>query len=293
MSLTMPASIDPGPGGTASSGRLVLCRVSGQVAQAAANDVVTPDGLRLVRAGQGGVVLGVDLGSPAGSWESDHLEPGASVTHADETAYRALQVLACVGNRATVTSGPAAGAIGTVVGKHGAVLVRFAQDQLGRIGPGDWVTIDAIGVGASLKGEPDVAVRSCSPELLEALVRPDGDRLRVEAVAIFPAEAAAAGIGMPSDHLNLDLEVGVPPLDALARELRFGDVVVLQDHDHTYGRLLRPGWIAIGVVAHGRSLGGGHGFGFVTLVTGPAERFDVAVSPEANLRRLLGIAAVR
>ena len=285
----MPAGTDPGPGLTTNAGRLLLTRVSGQITQAGANDVVGPDGVRVVRPGQGGIVLGIDLGSPAGGWESDHLEPGASISHPDEAANLALQILACVGNGVTVTSGAATGAVGTVVGKHGAVLVRFEQEDLRLMGPGDWVTIDAIGVGTALAHAPDVTVHSCSPRLLAALLRPKDDRLRVEVAAFLPAEAAAAGIGMPSDHLNLDLEVGSPPYISLAGGLRFGDVVALADHDHTYGRLLRAGWLTIGVIAHGRSGGGGHGFGFVTLVTGPAERFDVVLAPEANLRALLGI----
>jgi hypothetical protein len=289
----MPAATDPGPGPATNANRLLLTRVSGQVTQAGANDVVGPDGVRVIRPGQGGIVLGVDLGSPAGGWESDHLEPGASVSHPDETANRALQILACIGNGATVTSGAAAGAAGTVVGKHGAVLVRFEQEDLRLIAPGDWVTIDAIGVGTAIDHAPDVAVHSCSPALLAALLSPNDHRFRVEVVTLLPAEAAAAGIGMPADHLNLDLEVGSPPLASLAGALRFGDVVALADHDHTHGRFLRPGWLTIGIIAHGRSAGGGHGFGFVTVVTGPAERFDVVFAPEANLRALLGIGGRR
>ena len=284
----MPVGTDPGPGPATNASRLLLTRVSGQVTQAGANDVVGPDGIRLIRPGQGGIVLDVDLGSPAGGWESDHLEPGASLSNPDDAANRALQILACIGNRATVASGAAAGAVGTVVGKHGAVLVRFAQENLRLLAPGDWVTIDAKGVGTVVDDTPDVAVRSCSPALLTALLRPNNGRFRVEVAALLPAEAAAAGIGMPSDHLNLDLEVGSPPLASMAGGLRFGDVVALADHDHTHGRLLRPDWLTIGIIAHGRSVGGGHGFGFVTVVTGPAERFDVVFATEANLRALLG-----
>jgi uncharacterized protein DUF4438 len=269
------------------SDRLVLTRVSGPVMQAAANQIVAPDGSWQVRPGQGGVVLGVELGSRAGGWESDHLEVGASIRHPEPAADRALQVLACVGNVATTTTGPASGSTGTVVGKHGAVLVAFPPAALERLGPGDWVTVDAVGLGLRIGGEPEVAVHSCAPSLLERLVRSDGGRLAVEVVAALPAEAGAAGIGMPVDHLNLDLEVGAAPLDGLARDLRFGDVVALQDHDHRYGRQVRAGWIAIGVIAHGRSVSGGHGFGFVTLLSGPAERFTLRSSPHANLVELL------
>jgi len=265
--------------------RLVQVRLSGQVAPSAANAVVRPDGQLAVLPGQGGVVLGIGPGDPAGSWVSDHLEPGASLRHPDEAANRALQIFACLGNRATVIDGPAAGAIGRVVGKHGAVLVAFSDETLARLGPGEWVAIEARGVGLAIEDEPDVAVHSCDPGLLGLLVpgrSPDG-RLRVTAVAQLPAAAAAAGMGMPAAMFNLDLEVEAPEIAEIAAGLRFGDVVVLRDQDHRFGRQHRAGWLAIGSIAHGRSAGGGHGLGLVTLATGPADRFEVGIDPRATI----------
>lgn len=68
------------------------------------------------------------------------------------------------------------------------------------------------------------------------------------------------------------LPVDEPPVAALAADLRFGDVIAIADQDHRYLRAPRAGWVAIGVVCHGRSVGGGHGFGMVTLLSGPMER---------------------
>jgi hypothetical protein len=265
--------------------RLVPVRLAGQVVQAAANAVIRPDGRLTVLPGQGGVVLGIGPGDLAGGWVSDHLEPGASLRHPDEAANRALQTFACLGNRATVIDGPAAGAIGYVVGKHGAVITAFADAALARIAPGEWVAIEARGVGVTIDDEPDVAVHSCDPGLLELVVpgrSPDG-RLRVEAVAQLPAAAAAAGIGMPAAMFNLDLEVEPPEIAAFAAGLRFGDVVVLRDQDHRFGRQHRAGWLVLGIVAHGSSASGGHGLGMVTLVTGPADRFEVSIDSGATI----------
>jgi hypothetical protein len=265
--------------------RLVQTRLTGQIVQSEANAVARPDGRLTVLPGQGGVVLGIGPGDPAGGWVSDHLEPGASLRHPDEAANRALQIFACIGNRATVIDGPAAGAIGRVAGKHGAVLVAFSDEALARLAPGEWVAIEARGVGLAIEDEPDVAVHSCDPSVLELLVpgrSPDG-RLRVTAVAQLPAAAAAAGIGMPAAMFNLDLEVEPPEIAEIAAGLRFGDVVVLRDQDHRFGRLHRAGWLAIGSIAHGRSAGGGHGLGLVTLVTGPADRFDVGIDSRATI----------
>ena len=75
----------------------------------------------------GGVTLGVHCGDPATGYASDHLEPGASVRHRDPGANMALQFLTCVGNEVRVESGPAAGAVGHVIGQHAYVLVDFPE----------------------------------------------------------------------------------------------------------------------------------------------------------------------
>ena len=80
----------------------------------------------------GGVTLGVHCGDPATGYASDHLEPGASVRHRDPGANMALQFLTCVGNQVRVASGPAAGAIGHVIGQHAYVLVDFAEPAAAR-----------------------------------------------------------------------------------------------------------------------------------------------------------------
>jgi hypothetical protein len=269
--------------------RLVTVRVAGVVQQPFAPGSLDPDGRRRSLPGMGGVLRYPLFGAGAGGWMSDHLEIGASIVHPDAHANRALQVLSCVGNDAAVLSGPAAGSRGTVVGKHGSTMVVFDADALGQLAPGDRVAIDTLGVGLHIDDEPDVALHSCSPGALSfiAPARTADGRLAVTVVADLPPEAAGAGIGMPADHLNLDLVVEQLPPESGATSLRFGDVVALEDHDHRFGRRYRPGWITVGAICHGRSVGGGHGFGMVTLLTGPRDRIEPRVSPEANLGRLI------
>jgi hypothetical protein len=74
---------------------------------------------------------------------------------------------------------------------------------------------------------------------------------------------------------------------AAAAGLRFGDVVAVLDQDHRYGRQVREGWLVVGVIAHGHSVGGGHGLGMVSLVSGPAARFSLAESKAASLTTLV------
>ncbi|MFN8622651.1 MAG: DUF4438 domain-containing protein [Chloroflexota bacterium] len=268
---------------------LVRTRLVAPVGQASLNVVATPDGGVVGLPGQGGLVAGVGLGDRAGGWSADHLEPGASLRHPDAAADRALQVLACVGNTATVVDGPAAGARGVVYGKHGALLVAFAPDATDRLAPGERVAIDALGVGLAIDGEPEIAVHSCDPALLDALVtgRDAAGRLVVPVRAILPIEAAGAGIGMSALRFDIDVLVDEPPVAELAADLRFGDVIAIADQDHRFLRTTRPGFVAIGIVCHGRSAGGGHGFGMVTLLSGPAARFALPLDDGARLGRLV------
>jgi hypothetical protein len=269
--------------------RLVRTRVTGQIMPTAANRVVAPDGSLRTLPGQGGVVVGIAIGDRAGGWAGDHVEPGLSLGHPEDAATRALQLLSCVGNRVTMTDGPAAGARGVVVGKHGHVLVQLAAADLARVAPGEWAAVEAEGVGLRIEGEPDIVTNSCSAPLLERLIAGyDADgRLRVPVVVTLPAEAAAAGLGMAAQRFNIDVQIDQPPIAALAADLRFGDVVALLDQDHRYARRYRPGWVAIGVICHGASAGGGHGFGMITLLSAPTDRLALTNSIEARLGRLL------
>ena len=115
---------------------------------------------------------------------------------------------------------------------------------------------------------------------------PDG-RLRIPVVATLPAEAAAAGIGMDVARFNIDLQIDQPPVALPASGLRFGDLIAVLDQDHRFGRRFAPSWLVVGAIAHGHSIGGGHGLGMVSLLSGPAERIALERSPAATLHDLL------
>jgi len=68
--------------------------------------------------------------------------------------------------------------------------------------------------------------------------------------------------------------------------------VAVLDQDHRYARCYRSGWVAIGVICHGASVGGGHGFGMMTLLSAPADRLALASSTEARLGGLLALEEV-
>jgi len=269
--------------------RLVTLRVAGVVQQPSLHASVDPEGSVQSLPGMGGVLIRPNLGDPANGWMSDHLEIGASLVHPDPAADEALQSLSCVGNAATIVDGPASGATGIIVGKHGSTMVAFAPDVLARLAPGERVVIDAVGVGLRVEGETHVVLHSCSPWALGFMVpgRDGSGRLRVRVVTTLPAEAAGAGIGMPADRYNIDLQVDHLPASSGARRLRFGDLVALEDQDHRFVRRPRQGWTAVGAICHGRSVGGGHGLGMITLLTAPTERLALKVTQGANIVALV------
>ena len=263
---------------------------------------VGPDGQPFLLPGMGGVTLDVHCGDPATGYASDHLEPGASIRHRDPGANMALQFLTCVGNEVRVVSGPAAGAVGHVIGQHAYVLADFAaaegpgKSDTAAEGPGksdlttgDAVTVLAVGQGLALPDHPQVVVKNCAPGLLAAMpggTRPDG-RLEVHVAARVPAEAIGAGAGMASEYANTDLMgayAGLGPDLSLGLEgLRIGDLVALADADHRYGRGYRPGYLTIGVISTGQCMMFGHGPGPSTLLSGPASAFCLVDDVDANL----------
>lgn len=268
--------------------RLVTTRLKAQIQPGSANQCVRPDGVFNVLPGQGGVVTGIGLGDVAGKWVGDHVEPGVSLGHPDANANHAVRFLSCVGNSVEVLSGAAAGSRGIVFGKHGAVLAMFAPEVLGRVAPGDWVNIDAQGIGIADDAFPDLTFHSCSPALYAAIARKsDDNRLHIGVAAVLPSIASAAGIGMPAAMFNMDLHTSSPPIAEMAKGLRFGDLVAVMDQDHRFGRQHRKGWAMVGIISHGTSTAGGHGLGLMTLLTAPVDRLKFEISDTAQLASLL------
>lgn len=254
---------------------------------------VDPNGRPFALPGMGAVTLGVHCGDSATGHAADHLEPGASVRHRDPAANFALQYLTCVGNEVRVATGPAAGAVGHVIGQHAYVLADFPEAALQLMAPGDAVTVVAVGQGLTLTDHNDIVVKNCDPALLERMpggTDSDG-RLEVHVAAQVPAEAVGAGAGMTSEYANTDLMGAYPGLgDDLSlglESLRIGDVVCLQDTDHRFGRGYRPGFLTIGVMSTGQCTLFGHGPGPSSLMSGPAEAFSIVLDPDANLANWL------
>jgi hypothetical protein len=255
---------------------------------------VTADGAPFVSVGAGGVCYTVAVGAAAHGWAADQVEPGASIANPDAAANEALLLYACVGNRATVRTGAAAGATGVVTGKHEAfhsykhVLVHLPADALDVLVPDDRLVVTAIGRGMTVAGLPDITCHSLGPELWDAWAPEfDGGRLRVRVTRVLAPEVVGMGSGRVSGATSVALQAGA---DEALDGLRIGDLVAIRDWDATYITGYHEDRITIGVVSTGDSPVLGNGPATTILLSGPAASFEFDTDSDANLAQLLDLA---
>lgn len=247
------------------------------------------DGEPYVPAGDGGIVLGLELGDSAFGPAGDHAAPGACLMHPDTAARFALVTYACIGNQADVRTGAAAGARGRVLGKRGEagrVITGFAQADLARMRPGDEVAVRGFGQGWRPDGLPaDVTVMNLDPAALIALpVELSGTAVTAGVRATVPGKLAGNGIGRPALAWCLDLQLPAP---GGGPDLLLGDLVAVTDIDARYNMGYRRGWVTVGVVVHGASPLPGHGPGITPVLTGPA----AALRAEPDAAHHVGLTA--
>lgn len=285
---------------------LVTICVAGNIVPATAKTAtyrVGQDGGLRVLPGSGGITLSHRVGDACVGIAGDHVEPGVSLRspirgpgRLKDGPNRALNVLACVGNTARVTTGPACGARGVVTGKHGGVahvMIDFPDRVLKRLRVGDTVQVEATGQGSRLDGFADVAVMNMGPSLLARWgVVVEHRRLIVPVTHCVPASIMGSGLGRASaTHGDYDIQLFDPAVVARYRlaSLRFGDMVAIQNAEGRFGRSYRAGQVTIGIVVHSDSTVAGHGPGVTTLLAGPAKRFVLRADRDANLAAMLGL----
>lgn len=251
------------------------------------------EGIGRVPIGMSGIVYNARVGDPAYGWAGDHVEPGVSIAHPDDTVDHAMHYLACVGNEAFVASGPATGARGVVTGEHARLLIDFTPEVLELLCVGDRIVIKTAGRGLRLLDFPSVLVKKAGPNLMEAwgLRRSLGGKLQVPVVATIPAHMLGSGAELTPEFVDQDLMTG--DRDALAEhgidQLKLGDLVAVMDTDHRYGRGYRAGGVTIGLIMHGDSVMTGHGPGCQDMIVCADGVIEPVIDPGANLVALLGI----
>lgn len=253
----------------------------------------------------GGITLNLQVGDSAFGWAGDHIEPGVSCTADTHKPFEhpnvGLQMFSCAGNIATVATGDAKGAEGTVIGHHGGsehVIVDFPRDVKEKLLYSDTIIIRGIGQGLRLMDYPAISLFNLSPRLFHAMnVRELGDgTLEVPVTTIVPAVCMGSGIG--SAHVAKgDYDIMTSDPDTVREyqldKIRFGDIVALLDHDNRYGRAYRKGAISIGIVVHSDCLEAGHGPGVTTLMTCGSSLIRPIINPLANIADMFGIGTQR
>jgi hypothetical protein len=285
---------------------LVIVTVSGQIAHPVAP--LNPyrigyDGVPRVLPGTGGIVINQRIGDPCVGLAGDHVEPGVALHNNGREVIgprngpnNALLTYACVGNRATVVSGPCRGQIGLVTGKHGGVnhvLCDFPRRVLERLQIGDRIQIRSHGLGARLPSHPALVLTNCAPDLLARWgVREGGRRLIVPITHTIPAAIMGSGLGKNTAWRgDYDIQLADPAVSRQHRlgSLRFGDFVAIVGGDTRRGPSARSDRVTLGVVVHGDSTVSGHGPGVTPLVTGNRHSFRLVRDLNANLAAAYGV----
>lgn len=286
--------------------QLVISVVTGQIANPVGRTSayrIGHDGVPRVLPGTGGITLNWRIGDPCIGLAGDHVEPGCAlhnnareVVGARNGPNLGLITYACVGNRATVVAGPAAGSMGWVTGKHGGVdhvLADFPPEVLQRLRPGDAIRIVAVGLGLALVDHPDVTVLNCSPVLLARWgLHSQAGRLRVPVTHRLPAQLMGSGLGKnTAARGDYDIQLSDPQVMQRHRldTLRFGDLVCIDSSDTRHGPSVNGGRRTIGVIVHSDSTVSGHGPGVCVLLTGPAKTLVPVFDPRANIAATLGV----
>ncbi len=245
----------------------------------------------------GGITYNVKVGDDCMNWVGDHVEPGVSIKSESKDENSALNLLACIGNKARVITGDAKGAEGYVTGKHGGidhVLIYFKEEDLEKMAINDTILVKAWGQGLSIISTENVKCMNIDPLIFERMgIKEDGSgEIVIPVVTEIPAFLMGSGIGGATAHTgDYDIMTG----DAEANKiygldnLRFGDVVLLKDCDNTYGRQYLKGAVSIGIVVHSNCIKAGHGPGVTVIMSSKNNSIKGVIDKKANIANYLNI----
>ncbi len=256
---------------------------------------VDNDGRSFVIPATGGITYNVKIGDAAFGLAGDHVEPGVSLYQTDAGTSNALNIFSCIGNTAKVVTGEAKGKTGFVTGTHGGVehvLIYFDEETLDQLTLDDKILIKCHGQGLELLDYPDVKVMSIDPKLFEKLGITEKDgKLVVPVVKKIPQRFMGSGVGAPfSQKGDYDiLTSDVESIKALGIDtLKFGDLVLLEDSDNTYGLgAMKQGAVSIGVIIHSDCIKAGHGPGVTIIMSSKAPLIEGVIDGGANIASYL------
>lgn len=252
---------------------------------------ITNDGKPMILPATGGISYNVAIGDSVFNWAGDHVEPGVSIRNENNSENAALMTFACIGNEAKIVSGDAKGKKGYVTGMHGGidhVLIHFEKDILENLAIDDKIMIKAYGQGLNLPDFENVHIMNIDPDLFEKLnIKEENSKLKVNVVAKVPPYLMGSGIGSKSAATDGDYDIMTADMEEIKRlgldKLKFGDIVLLQDCDNTYGVGFLKGSVSIGVVVHSDCVKSGHGPGVTVIMTSKESVIEGVIDESANI----------
>ena len=258
---------------------------------------ISRDGEPMILPATGGISYNVKVGDSCMTWVGDHVEPGVSVKNDNVNENNALMVLGCIGNTAKIMTGDAKGATGFVTGGHGGIehtLVYFDEETLEKLNIDDKILVKAFGQGLKIEGFDDVVCMNIDPALLEKMeikITEDGC-LEVPVATEIPPYLMGSGVGSATAFSG-DYDIMTGDKEANEKyginELRFGDIVLLQDCNNCFGRDYLKGSVTIGVVVHSDCIKAGHGPGVTAIKSCPVSKIRGRKDKNANIAYYLGI----
>ncbi len=238
----------------------------------------------------GGICYNVKVGDCCMNLAGDHIEPGVTTSNEDSKfTTNGYNIYSCIGNEAKVVTGEAKGAIGYVTGKHDLtnVMIYFDEETLNKLSLDDKILVKGHGQGLKLLDFPDIHVMNIGPNIFrEMRIVAENDKLIVPVSKIIPAYLMGSGLGASSAHRS-DYDIMTQDRATIKKlgleDLRFGDIVLLQDCDNTFGRGYFKGAVTIGVISHGDCLKPGHGPGVTTIISSRKPIIEGKIDKNANI----------
>lgn len=256
---------------------------------------ISHDGKPMILPATGGISYNVSVGDSVFNWAGDHVEPGVSIRNENSSENAALMTFACIGNEAKIVSGDAKGKKGYVTGMHGGidhVLIYFDEETLGDLAIDDKIMVKAYGQGLKLNNYENVHIMNIDPNLFEKLnIKEENGKLKVNVVGKVPAYLMGSGIGSKSAATDGDYDIMTADMEEIKRlgldKLRFGDLVLLQDCDNTYGVGYLKGAVSIGIVVHSDCVKSGHGPGVTVIMTCKDDTIEGIIDENANIKNYM------
>lgn len=258
---------------------------------------ISAEGKPMILPRMGSITYNAKIGDCVYGMEGDHVEPGVSIKNTSQEENNAINILSCIGNKATVITGEAKGENGFITGKHGGVehvLVYFKQSTLEKLTLEDKIQIRMCGRGMKIEGfEESVHCINMSPELFHKMdIIVEDRKLKVPVTAKVPPQFMGSGMGEFS-AMTGDYDIMTSDREELKKygldKLRYGDIVLLQDCDNTYGRGYKKGAVSIGVVVHSDCILLGHGPGVTVLFSSKEPIIEGYYDSHANLAEYMKI----